>query len=147
MLKATILASALALGLAIPARAASDIQKSNTATRPVQTALPDEVVTVVETPRRNTGSVILADAVGGTLLGAAAGGGVALYNHFTNSDGSYGNWQRDIAIGAGIGLAVGLVFGLVDASNTADRTYTTTAIADRRASGFAPPTAAYGARF
>jgi hypothetical protein len=53
MLKATILASALALGLAIPAQAASDIQKSN-AVRPVQTALAADVVEV-QSPHRNTG--------------------------------------------------------------------------------------------
>ena len=145
MLKATILASALALGLAIPARAASDIQKSNTATKPVQTALPDEVVTV-ETPHRSTGGVIIGDAIGGAVLGAAAGGGVALYNHFNNADGSYGNWQRDIAIGAGIGLAVGLVFGLVDASSYSNRTFTGS-VADRRATGFESATPVYGARF
>ncbi len=145
MLKATILASALALGLAIPAQAASDIQKSNAATKPVQTALPADVVEV-QSPHRNTGGVILGDAIGGAVLGAAVGGGVAVYNHYNNSDGSWGNWQRDIAIGAGIGLAAGLIFGLVDASSTADRTYTGP-VADRRESGFAPPAALYGARF
>jgi hypothetical protein len=144
MLKATILASALALGLAIPARAASDIQKSNSLTRPVQTALPAEVVTV-ETPRRSAGGVIIADAIGGAVLGAAAGGGVALYNHYNNSDGSWGNWQRDIAIGAGIGLAAGLIFGAVDAAS-ADRTFVGP-VADQRATGFSPPVGVYGARF
>jgi hypothetical protein len=134
----------LALGLAIPAQAASDIQKSN-AVRPVQTALPADVVEV-QSPHRNTGGVILGDAIGGAVLGAAVGGGVAVYNHYNNSDGSWGNWQRDIAIGAGIGLAAGLIFGLVDASSTADRTYTGP-VADRRESGFAPPAALYGARF
>lgn len=144
MLKATILASALALGLAVPAQAASDIQKSN-AVRPVQTALAADVIEV-QSPHRNTGAVVLGDAIGGAVLGAAVGGGVSLYNHFNNSDGSWGNWQRNLALGAGIGLAAGLVFGLVDASSTADRTYTGP-VADRRESGFAPPAALSGARF
>jgi hypothetical protein len=143
MLKATLLASALSLGLAVPAQA-SDLKRNHEVTQPSRPALPAEVVTV-ETPRRNTGGVILADAVGGMLLGAAAGGGVSLYNHYNNADGSWGDWQRNVAIGAGIGLGVGLLFGAIDASN-GDRTFTGP-VADRRATGFAPPTAVYGAKF
>src|SRR5438874_297600 len=52
------------------------------------------------------GSIIVGDVLGGTLIGAAAGGGVVLYNHYvTNSgNGDWGNWQHTVLIGAGIGL-------------------------------------------
>jgi hypothetical protein len=143
MLKATLLATALAFGLASPVRAASDIKHG--ISQPVQTALPAEVVEV-QTNRRSPGSVIIGAAVGGAVLGAAVGGGVALYRRYGSGDETWGNWQRDVAVGAGIGLAAGLVFGVVDASGTADRTFTGP-VADRRSTGFAPPAAVYGARF
>ncbi len=145
MLKATLLASVLALGAAIPARAASDVKRSNEATRPTRTALPAEVVEVQA--QRSTGSVIFSDAVGGALLGGAAGAGVAAYNRYVPSNGTWDGWEKDVAIGAGIGLGVGLIFGLIDASSTDHTTYVATPVADQRASGFAPPVALYGARF
>jgi hypothetical protein len=140
MLKATLLAAALALGFAVPARAASEIQKGGT----VRTALPAEVVEV-QSPPRNSAGVILGDAIGGAVLGAAVGGGVALYRHETTTPKDWGNWQRDVAIGAGIGLAAGLLFGAVDAANS-DRTFVGP-VADVRPTGFVPPAATYGARY
>ena len=61
MLKATILASALAASLAVPARA-NDIQRSSEVSKS-HPALPAEVVEV-QSPRRSAGSVIIGDAVG-----------------------------------------------------------------------------------
>src|SRR6267378_1693486 len=86
------------------------------------------------------------DAIGGAVLGAAVGGGVAAYRRYVSSESSWGNWQRDVAIGAGIGLAAGLILGAVDASSNADKRFYGP-VADERRVGFGAPSAAYGARF
>jgi hypothetical protein len=84
------------------------------------------------------------DAIGGAAAGALVGGGVAAYHKFVQNEG-WGDWQRDVLIGAGIGLGVGLVLGVVDAS-TADRTFTGP-IADQRPTGFSSSVPVYGAKF
>ena len=125
MLKTTILACAVALGAAIPARAAE--------LKP----LPAEVTTY-ETPHRSSAGVIVGDAVGGAVVGAAVGGGVAAYHRYVQNEG-WGDWQKDVLIGAGVGLGVGLILGIADAASS-DRTFMGP-VADRRAVGFDAPMA------
>jgi len=149
MLKGTLVALTAVLALALPARAAS--REASTAS--VLTSSPTartsfaQQVAVVES-RPSAGGIIARDAIGGALAGAAVGGGVILYRRYVEngSNGQWGNWQRDLALGAGIGLAVGLVFGAVDAASNADRRFTGP-IADERQQGYAPALATYGARF
>ena len=123
MLKKGLLACALALGLAVPARAEV-------------TRLPDEVVTY-ETPHRNAAGAVVGDAIGGAVVGGLVGGGVAAYRNYVSNEG-WGNWQRDVLIGAGIGLGVGLIFGIADAASSADRTFVGP-VADQRQNGFSAP--------
>jgi hypothetical protein len=63
-------------------------------------------------------------------------GGVAAYRNYVQDEG-WGNWQRDVLIGAGIGLGVGLVLGVASAAS-ANRTFTGP-IADQRPTGFSSP--------
>src|SRR5204863_3736886 len=107
-----------------------------------KTALPAEVVEVEQ--HRSPGSIIVTDAIGGAALGALAGGGVAAYRNYVQNEG-WGNWQRDVLIGAGIGLGVGLIVGVASAAS-ADRTFTGP-IADQRVTGFSAPIPVYGAHF
>jgi hypothetical protein len=147
MLKTMALVSALSLLAVAPAKAATDVTTRITTTDSSHTSLPAEVVEVQST-RRSAGSIIVGDAIGGAVLGTAAGGGVALYNRYkSGNDGTWGNWQRDLAIGAGIGLAVGLIYGGIDAatSASADRAYAATV--DQRGNGFSAPVGQYGMRF
>jgi hypothetical protein len=145
MLKPTILAFALALGLAIPVRA-SELQRADPTTHRVSTALPTEVVEV-QSNRPNPVGTIVGDAIGGAILGGAVGGGVALYNRYGVSNGTWNNWERDVLIGAGIGLGVGLIVGGISAaSQSADRTYLSPAT-EHRDIGFSPPVGNYGVRF
>ncbi len=144
MLKATLLAAALTFALAAPVHAANnDVRKAGVA--PVQTALPDDVVEV-QSPHRNPAGTIAGDAIGGAVLGAAVGGGVALYNRYVPTNGNWNNWERDVAIGAGIGLGVGLIFGAVDAASAADRA-PTGPLSDERVTGFGNMTPVYGSRW
>ena len=143
MLKGTVLASALALALALPARAASNAQHNPTLVPSHQT-LADQVVEVQTRP--SPVGIVARDALGGAVLGAAVGGGVALYNRYVSDSKSWGDWQRDLAIGAGIGLAVGLIFGAVDAASNADRAFMGP-VADERRVGFGSPMANYGSKF
>jgi hypothetical protein len=83
-------------------------------------------------------------ATTGAAAGALVGGGVAAYRKFVQNEG-WGNWQRDVLIGAGIGLGVGLIIGIADAASS-DRTFTGP-IADQRSNGFSPDVPVYGARF
>ena len=117
-------------------------------TNPAQTAAPPDAlpqtVTEVET-HRSAGAVIATDAIGGAALGALAGGGVAAYRNYVNNDG-WGNWQRDVLIGAGIGLGVGLIIGVADVASSSNRTFTGP-VADQRQTGFSSSVPVYGARF
>jgi hypothetical protein len=146
MLKGTLAASTLvlSLSLAAPAHAAG---RDAGVVPPSRSALAQEVATV-QTERRSTAGIIARDAIGGAIAGAAVGGGVAVYRRYieNGSNGSWGNWQRDLAVGAGIGLAVGLVLGAVDAASNADRRFTGP-VADQRHIGFDAPMAMYGTRF
>lgn len=131
MLIRAILACALALGLAFPARAETKW-------------LPDEVVEYT-TPHRNAGGVIVGDAIGGALVGGLAGGGVAAWHNYVDKTG-WGDWQRDVLVGAGIGLGIGLILGVADVASYSDRV-PTGAVSDRRDTGFVAPVAARAIRF
>ena len=140
MLKATALASALTLAFALPAGAST----LPTAAHHQKQALPDDV-TAVETHRSPVGT-IAGDALGGAVVGGLVGGGVAVYNRYGSTNGTWGNWQRDVLVGAGIGLGVGLIVGGIDAASNMDRA-PNNALTDQRDVGFTPPTASYGMRF
>jgi hypothetical protein len=146
MLKAlTALFSAGALCLALPAHAASNAPLTTTLN---QSALQDDAVVAVEA-RPNPAGTIIGDAIGGAVIGGAVGGGVALYNRYgtNNGNGDWGNWQRDILVGAGIGLGVGLIVGGISAaSNASDHSYMAPAT-EHRDTGFSSPVYSYGARF
>lgn len=130
-----------ALALAVPVAAhANPVQIA----RPQRQALPAEVMEVQS--HRSASGVIVGDAIGGAALGALAGGGVAAYRNYVQNEG-WGNWQRDVLIGAGIGLGVGLIVGVADAASSSDRIYTNSPIADRRQTGFESAMPVYGARF
>jgi hypothetical protein len=131
----------VALCAAFPAAAAD---RSASTAVPHLTGLSDQVVGVESRP--SAGGIIVRDALGGAIAGAVVGGGVALCNRYCSSNGDWGNWQRDIGLGAAIGLGVGLLFGAVDAASNAE-TVMRGPVADERATGFAPATAAYGRRF
>lgn len=151
MLKSLALASALGLALAAPARAeTSVVQHDTTVTTTTRHSLPDDVV-AVETNRPSPGGVILRDAVGGAVLGTAVGGGGALYSRYVQngSNGDWGNWQRDLALGAGIGLAAGLVLGVVDAASSSSGPAASVAhpVTDRRETGFSAYQPVYGMKF
>jgi len=139
MVKRVVLACACALALPMQARA-SDVRTAGARTAAPPQALPQEVYERHGSP----GGVIVTDAIGGAALGALAGGGVAAYRNFVQNEG-WGNWQRDLLIGAGIGLGVGLIVGVADAAS-ADRTFTGP-FADQRETGFSRSVPVYGARF
>lgn len=145
MLKTTVLAAALALCLAVPAKASA----IDLTTHRAPSAMTDTAVVGVTADRPNPVGTIVTDAIGGAILGGAIGGGVALYNRYgTNGgNGDFGNWQRDILVGAGIGLGVGLIVGGVSAaSQAADHSY----MAPRTEHldvGFSAPVGSYGRNF
>ena len=139
MLKGVVVACACALAIPVQARA-NEVSRPTTVAPPE--ALPQQVYEVQQ--KRSPGSVIITDAIGGAVLGALAGGGVAAYRNFVNNNG-WGNWQRDVLIGAGIGLGVGLIVGVADAASS-DRTFTGP-VADRRETGFNSSMPVYGNRF
>ena len=139
MLKGAAVACACVLALPVQARA--EVGRIANPVAPRE-ALPQQT-TEVET-RRSAGSIILTDAIGGAALGALAGGGVAAYRNYVQNEG-WGNWQRDVLIGAGIGLGVGLVLGVASAAS-ANRTFTGP-IADQRPTGFSSPVPVYGKNF
>ena len=144
MLKTTVLAAALALCLALPANASAIDLTTHRAT----STMPDTVVGVTA-DRPNPVGTIVTDAIGGAVLGGAIGGGVALYNRYgtNNGNGDFGNWQRDILVGAGIGLGVGLIVGGVTvASQAADHSYMAPAT-EHRDVGFSSPVGNYGMNF
>jgi hypothetical protein len=139
MLKGVVVACACAL--AIPVQARANVGRPTTVAPPE--ALPQQVYEVQQ--KRSAGSVIVTDAIGGAVLGALAGGGVAAYRNFVNNDG-WGNWQRDVLIGAGIGLGIGLIVGVADVASSSNRTFTGP-VADRRDTGFNSSMPVYGSRF
>jgi hypothetical protein len=149
MLKGTLVALTAVFALALPARAASsrDVTSSVSVVPHSPSTFAQQVATVETRP--SPVGIIARDAIGGAVLGAAVGGGVVLYRRYieNGSNGQWGDWKRDIGIGAGIGLAVGLIFGAVDAASNADRVFVNGPVADERPTGFAPATAAYGRRF
>ncbi|MFL5414044.1 MAG: hypothetical protein ACJ79D_21965, partial [Myxococcales bacterium] len=71
MYKSILLAPALALALALPARAVTDAKVTNHATR--SSGLAAEVVEVQTRP--SPAGVIVRDMLGGAVAGAAVGGG------------------------------------------------------------------------
>ena len=143
MLKGTLAASALVLSLSLapPAHAAG---RDASVVPPPRSGLPQEVAVVESRP--SPVGIVARDAIGGAVLGAAVGGGVAAYRRYVSSEASWGNWQRDVALGAGIGLAAGLILGAVDAASNADRRFIGP-VADERHIGFDAPMAMYGGRF
>ncbi|MGE5047860.1 MAG: hypothetical protein ACM3PC_04785 [Deltaproteobacteria bacterium] len=148
MLKSVAVACACTLALPMAGRADEMRVVNESAARishstPRQ-SLPDEVVEVQS--HRSAGSVIIGDAVGGAALGALAGGGVAAYRNYVQNEG-WGNWQRDVLIGAGIGLGVGLIVGVASAASYADRSYMMGPVSDQRVTGFSSSMPVYGAHF
>lgn len=146
MLKGTLAASTLVLSLSLATSASAAGREASLVVQPSRSGFAQEVAVVESRP--SPAGIIVRDAIGGAIAGAAVGGGVAVYHRYiqNGSNGSWGDWQRDLAVGAGIGLAVGLVIGAVDAASSADRRFTGP-VADQRSIGFAPPMAMYGARF
>src|SRR5256886_11465758 len=140
MLKGVVVACACVLALPVQARA--EVARVANPVAPRE-ALPQQT-TEVET-RRSAGSVILTDTIGGAALGALAGGGVAAWHRYVDNTG-WGDWQRNVLIGAGIGAGVGLILGLASAASSADRTFTGP-IADQRQTGFNSSVPGYGARY
>lgn len=142
-----IVAGALALGLALPARADTVVQ---TTPAPAQTV-------AVQADHKSPVGTILVDGLGGALVGGAIGGGVAVYNRYgTNGgNGDWGNWQRDLFVGAGIGLGVGLIVGVVDYATSGPSATTTSTSAPAATTittevhdvGFSPAFAGHGFRF
>ena len=128
---------------ALPAPAATGVQRV-TASPSARERLNAEVVEVQSRP--SAAGIVARDAIGGAVVGAAVGGGVALCRRYCSSNGSWGNWQRDVGLGAAIGLGVGLLFGAVDASSNADRVFRGP-VGEERNVGFAPAVANYGRRF
>src|SRR2546430_12236750 len=100
MTKTIVLAPALALALAFPARAMTDAKPTNQVTR--GHGLNAEVVEVQTRP--SPVGVIARDAIGGAVASPAVGGGGGVYRyHVTkNSNADWGNWHNDIPIGAAI---------------------------------------------
>lgn len=142
MLKATLALCALSL-VALPVRASEMTKIDKSSHAAVTTTLPDEVVGVES--HRSPGAAIVGDALGGAVIGGLVGGGVAFYNRYGTSNGDWGNWQRDVLVGAGIGLGVGLIVGGIDAASNMDHTYQS--FSDQRSVGFDSPMAARGWRF
>src|SRR2546429_2262189 len=103
MLKGTLAASTLvfSLSLAAPAHAAG---RDTSVVPPSRSGLAQEVAVVESRP--STAGIIARDAIGGALAGAAVGGGVAAYHRYIEhgSNGSWGDWQKYLDIGAGTGL-------------------------------------------
>ena len=140
MLKGVIVACACALTVPSVARAAPVRGEDSGANRE---AFP-QTTTEVEV-RRSPGSVILTDTLGGAVLGAAGGGAYSAWRRYVDNDG-WGNWQRNVLIGAGIGAGVGLILGVASAASSADRTFTGP-VADQRPTGFSAPMGMYGSNF
>jgi hypothetical protein len=147
MLKGALVALSIVFALSLPAQAAPrEGGSTSVSVVPHSPSAFAQEVAVVET-RPSTAGIIARDAIAGALLGTAVGGGVVLWRRYVNSPGEWGNWQRDLALGAGIGLAAGLIFGAVDAASNADRVFVNGPVADERQLGYAPALATYGRRF
>src|SRR5919199_5836018 len=134
MLKGALVAL-LVFAVALPANAAPRDSSSVTVVPHSPSALAQQVA-VVET-RPSPAGIIARDAIAGALLGTTVAGGVILWRRYVETNGTWGNWQRDLALGAGIGLAAGLIFGAVDAASNADRVWVNGPIADERQLGYA----------
>src|SRR5207244_8031902 len=108
--------TALMLCFALPVAAApvSTVLKTD--------PLKAEIVEVQARP--NPAGIIISDAIGGAILGGAVGAGVAVWNRYETTNGTWDNWERPVLIGAGIGLGVGLIVGGVQAASAAaDHSY------------------------
>jgi hypothetical protein len=137
----------LALLTPLAVRAQSMTLPQTPATNAQRPALPDEVLEVRH-ERPFAGGIVIRDTFGGAVLGAAAGGGYALYQKENNNNGDWGNWQRPVLIGAGVGAGVGLILGIVDATTwSGGGYYDDRPVADQRSTGFTPATAQYGLHF
>jgi len=145
MLKGTLAASTLVLSLSLLAPPAHAAGRTESVVPPSPSAYRQTTVATVES-RPSPAGIIVRDAFGGAVLGAAVGGGVAAYRRYVSDEKQWGNWQRDVGIGAGIGLAAGLILGAVDAASSADRAFTGP-VADQRDVGFSPASPVYGVRF
>jgi hypothetical protein len=66
--------------------------------------------------RRSAAGTMLRDTISGGILGAAVSGGIIGYEMGVQNHSDY-NWQRTLAIGAGIGLGVGLIWGILDTTS------------------------------
>ncbi len=135
MLKAT----ALMLCLALPVAAApvSTVLKTD--------PLKAEIVEVQARP--NPAGIIIGDAIGGAVLGGAIGAGVAVWNRYEVTNGTWDNWERPVLIGAGIGLGVGLIVGGVQAASAAaDHSYMSP-VTEHRDIGYSPAMGSYGGKF
>jgi hypothetical protein len=144
MLKGTLAASTLVLSLSLLAPPAHAAGRTESVVPPSPSAFRQEVAVVESRP--SPAGIIVRDAIGGAVLGAAVGGGVAAYRRYVSDERQWGNWQRDVGIGAGIGLAAGLILGAVDAASNADRRFMGP-VADERDVGFTPASRVYGVRF
>src|SRR5438132_2644329 len=140
MLRGRCVAWACALALTVQGRAAR-VRGAESAASPE--AFPQQT-TEVET-RRSPGSVILTDTIGGAALGALAGGGVSAWHRYVDNPG-WGDWQRNVLIGAGIGAGVGLILGVASAASSGARPFPGP-IADQRQTGFNSSVPVYGARY
>lgn len=109
------------------------------ATRVRVSAEPD--VTTIET-RSSTPplQIIAVDALYGGLIGAVVGGGITLIEQGNN-------WQRNLAVGAGVGVLGGVAFGVYDASTRGSNVSRAAADPVPGASNVARGFASLGGRF
>ena len=81
---------------------------TTTHTRARVAAEPD-VVTIETRNQTPPLQIVAVDALYGGLIGTVIGGGITLIEQGNN-------WQRNLAVGAGVGILAGVAFGAYDAS-------------------------------
>jgi len=103
MLKTTVLAAALALGLAVPAKASALDLTTHRSTA----ALTDTTVVGVTADRPNPVGTIVTDAIGGAVLGGGISAATQASDHTTSvADRSYltpATEHRDVGFSAPVG--------------------------------------------